>query len=781
MALVVLLLPSQAQTTQATTVPILLPSGLVYDAQGNLYLAETAAHLILRVSPSGALTIVAGTGTQGYAGDGTLPTQALLDSPTALAITPTGDLYLADTHNHAIRRIDAATQIITTVAGTGTPGRSPDGTLATKAQLDTPTAIALDSSQNLYIADTRNHIIRRVDATTHLITTLAGTGTQGFSGDAGPALAAQIDTPTGLALDASNNLYLADTHNHRIRRIDAVTHIITTIAGNGTPAFTSDNIAATSATLYLPRGITLDPSGNLLIADSANHRIRRIDAVTGLITTLAGDGTQTYAGDSTPATTASLDTPRAIALSPATLPTLTDTANQRIRQIDTAAVIHTIAGLGLTQSSTLLLTAPSTMAYGTGSVLATLAASPATGPITFFETSGSLPQTLSTVPLSANSATMSTAAFNTGTHHIDATYSGDTTHAAAQSTTLALTIAPAQLIATPIPINLLYGQPIPTLTGTYTGVLPQDANKVTITYSTQATPISNPSAYPITATLTGSGAGNYTLATAPAAVTITKAPATLTLTSPTATSFAIHAATTTTGTPTGTVSLLDGQTPIATATLTPTGDATLTPSLTAGGHTLTATYPGNPDFLPATSTPTVITIAPTAVADFTLAATGQTTLTVPSGTAAAFSFATTPVNGTLSSPIQLSASGLPTGATASFNPAYLPPGGSINAFILTIQTPKLAHLTPLFPPRTVVLLAIAMPLLLLRRRRIHTLIPAILATLLLATTTACGDRTNLSAATSVPTRTYTITVTGTATAVTGATLQHTATVTLNLQ
>ena len=353
-------------------------------------MAETANHAIRKVDTTGIITTIAGTGTQGFSGDNGPATAAALDSPQGLALDTADNLYLADTHNHRIRRLNLSTGIITTIAGTGTPGFSGDNGPATTAQLNLPTALALDNANNLYLADTANHRIRRIDSTTGIITTIAGTGTQAFSGDNGPAINAAIDSPTGLAFDSANNLYLADTHNHRIRRIDATTGIITTIAGTGTPGFSGDTTAASSATLALPHGLTIDPAGNLYLADTANHRIRRIDATTGLITTIAGDGTQAFDGDNAAAISASLNSPRATAISPSNLITLADTANQRIRQLTAAPSpqtgIQTIAGLGSYRAWSSHSSAPSVISYGTGQLTATLVSSiSATGSITFFD------------------------------------------------------------------------------------------------------------------------------------------------------------------------------------------------------------------------------------------------------------------------------------------------------------------------------------------------------------------------------------------------------------
>jgi hypothetical protein len=313
-----------------------------------------------------------------------------------------------------------------------------------------PSAIVFDAAGNLYVAETGHHVIRKVDTLGNL-TTIAGTTTQGFSGDAGPAISATLDSPQGLALDTANNLYIADTHNHRIRRIDT-TGIITTVAGNGTQGFSGDTSAATYASLALPHGLSLDASGNLYLADTGNHRIRRIDATTGIITTIAGDGTQGFSGDNGPAIASSLDSPTATTLTPANLLTLSDTGNQRIRQLTaqpaSSTTINTIAGLGLTTPAALTLSAPSAIAYGTGQLTASLSTTPATGSITFIETTNATTKTLGIAPIISNTATLSTAPIPAGVHTLSATYTGDQTHLPAQSPIVTLTINPAPTLIT---------------------------------------------------------------------------------------------------------------------------------------------------------------------------------------------------------------------------------------------------------------------------------------------------------------------------------------------
>jgi sugar lactone lactonase YvrE len=244
-------LPAQTTSVSALTIPLVLPSAIVFDSAGNLYVAETGNHVVRKVDTNGNLTTIAGTGTQGFSGDTGPATSATLDSPQGLALDPANNLYIADTHNHRIRRLDLTTGLITTIAGS-TSGFSGDGAPALSAQLNLPTALAFDASGSLYFADTANHRIRRIDASTGLITTIAGTGTQGYSGDGAAALSAAIDSPTGIAIDPSGNLYLADTHNHRIRKITSSTGLISTIAGTGVPGFSGDSAPASAATLALP-------------------------------------------------------------------------------------------------------------------------------------------------------------------------------------------------------------------------------------------------------------------------------------------------------------------------------------------------------------------------------------------------------------------------------------------------------------------------------------------------------------------------------------------------
>ncbi len=325
----------------AVEAPVNFPSGVALDGDGNLYIADTNNHRIRKVDASGIITTVAG----GSIGDGGPATQAQLDFARGLALDGSDNLYIADTSHNRIRKVDAE-GIITTFAGTGQFGYGGDNDPALEAQLRSPQGVALDGSGNLYIADTKNHRIRRVDAATENITRVAGRGTSGgYSGDGGPATAAKLDGPLSVALDGSGNLYIADTDNHRIRKIDTAGDI-STVAGSETSGFDGDGAAADQAQLNSPGDVTLDGSGNLYIADTGNHRIRKVDAVTGYISTVAGSETSGFDGDGAAAGQAQLNSPGGVALDGSGNLYIADTDNHRIRKVDTAGDISTVAGSG---------------------------------------------------------------------------------------------------------------------------------------------------------------------------------------------------------------------------------------------------------------------------------------------------------------------------------------------------------------------------------------------------------------------------------------------------
>ena len=260
------------------------------DTGGNLYIADSGNHRIRKIDGLGIITTVAGNGHAGFAGDGWPATKANFTAPNDVKIDSAGNLYIADTGNHRIREVDAL-GIITTVAGNGVGEFLGDDGPATRACLHYPFVITLDNAGNLYITDSLNHRVRRMDRE-GIITTVAGDGVCEFHGDGGPATCASLNYPIGMTVDDCGNLYIADTDNHRVRKVDS-RGIITTVAGNGYAGFSGDGGPAVYASLNYPRGLSMDNLGNLYIADSMNNRIRKMDHE-GIITTVVWNGYATF-------------------------------------------------------------------------------------------------------------------------------------------------------------------------------------------------------------------------------------------------------------------------------------------------------------------------------------------------------------------------------------------------------------------------------------------------------------------------------------------------------
>src|SRR5438093_272147 len=317
------------------------PGNLVVDGGGNLYIADWGNDRIRKVNTEGIISTIAGNGTEGFDGDGGPATSASLNGPRGVAVDPAGNVYIADRGNSRIRKVDTV-GLISTIAGNGTSGCRGDGGPATAASC-APYRVARDSAGNLYVADGSSRRIRKVSAA-GIITTVAGRGTGQSSGDGGPATLAELIQPLGVAVDPAGNVYIADEGSNRIRKVNTA-GIISTIAGNGKQGFSGDGGPATSAALNQPSGVAVDPAGNVYIADEGSNRIRKVNTA-GIISTIAGNDTQGFSGDGGPATSASLNKPREVAVDLAGNVYISDAGNFRIRKVNPAGVISTVAGRG---------------------------------------------------------------------------------------------------------------------------------------------------------------------------------------------------------------------------------------------------------------------------------------------------------------------------------------------------------------------------------------------------------------------------------------------------
>jgi uncharacterized protein (TIGR03437 family) len=332
----------QGDTGAANTAELHSPQDVAVDSSGNVYIADTGNALIRKINTDGVINLVAGTpGLASYAGDNGAATSAGIIEPYSVAVDSNGNIFIAEPNDGRIREVTVSNGKINTVAGNGTLGFTGDGSTATNAELNRPTGLALDSSGNVYIADSVNNRVRKVSGGN--ISTVAGNGVYSYSGDGGPATSAQFNSPQAVAVDAAGNLYIADTGNNVVRQVTAK-GIVTTIAGTGTAGFGGDNGAATSAQLNAPQGIAVDSAGNVYVADTANSRVRKIS--NGTITTVAGSGTVGYGGDGGAAASAQLNTPVGLAFDKGGNLYIADLGNNVIRKVSTSGSISTVAGNG---------------------------------------------------------------------------------------------------------------------------------------------------------------------------------------------------------------------------------------------------------------------------------------------------------------------------------------------------------------------------------------------------------------------------------------------------
>ena len=293
--------------------------------------------------PMGMIRTVAGTGEAGYSGDGGLATAALLREPFMCAFDPAGNLVFCESRNYCVRRIDGDTGIVTTLVGNGQAGYTGDGGPAAQAQLNEPYGLAVDSNGDIYIVDRLNAVVRKVDAATGIISTVAGTGEIGYGGDGGPGTQAMMREPNDCFLDGRGGLLIADIQDQRIRRLDLASGIITTFAGNGDKVRGGDGHPAAQASILGARAVCMDGAGNTYIAEREGNGVRRVDA-DGIMSTLAGTGERGYDGDGGPAIAATWGAPKAIRCDASGNVIVVDTENHAIRKIDSEGIVTTIAG-----------------------------------------------------------------------------------------------------------------------------------------------------------------------------------------------------------------------------------------------------------------------------------------------------------------------------------------------------------------------------------------------------------------------------------------------------
>ena len=321
-----------------------VPAGLAFDSEGNLYIADRENHRVRKVDPKGYISTFAGIGEAGFSGDEGPAVKARLNLPSGVVVDKKGNLYISDRSIDRIRVVDKK-GVIRTYAGSGVAGFQGDAGPALKAQLDKPFGIALDETKNLYIADRNNNRVRKVSPD-GIITTVAGDGGFFFMGDNGPAYRASVAAPTGVALDSKGNLYIADRNNNRVRVVDR-TGMIRTVVGTGQQDYNGDSEVARETNLYLPFGLTVDSNDNLLVIDRSHYRIRRIDPKSGQVETVAGNGVKLFAGDGGPATGATLSFPHGMSIDKKDNLIFSDKGHFRIRKITPDGIINTIGGNGL--------------------------------------------------------------------------------------------------------------------------------------------------------------------------------------------------------------------------------------------------------------------------------------------------------------------------------------------------------------------------------------------------------------------------------------------------
>jgi len=674
----------------ATSAALAKPNAIAVDSGGNLYIADSQNHRVRRVDTSGTITTFAGDGVQGFSGDGGPATSASLDTPMSVAVDAiSGKLYIADNHNNVIRVVSNGT--IATFAGDsgGKAGYSGDGGSALAALLSGPRGVITDGMGNVFIADTNNHAIRMVS--NGVITTVAGNGQQGFFGDNGPAGSASLDSPGSVFVDSSGNILIPDTRNHRIRKVSAGQ--ITTIAGSGAIGFLGEGTPAVNAAMNYPLGVGMDSLGNIYIADANNERVRRVNPA-GAISTVAGTGDQGFFGDGGSPLQSSLDTPSAVLASDGHL-VIVDRWNQRTRQVDAMLVTFadqmigtvsppqtvTVSNAGggtLTLTSIALGAGPFSLAGGScGTVFPINLAAGADctvnmvfNPVSVGAASNAI-QFTDNAPGSPHLISVAGNGIQDATTTVLATSQGTTTYGS--SITLTATVAPATTTtAPPLTGSVTFADGTTAL-----GTVPLASGSAL--FSTHSLTAGN---HTLAAAYTGDS--NYHSSSTSLAETVSKAVPTVVLTvqpnPPASGQSATFTATVTSsaGVPTGTVTFTANTTSLGTSPVNSSGVAALATTLGPGAQAITATYNGDTNF--ATASSPVLNEG----AGFTLSIT-PSSASVTAGQSASFTVSVA-ASGGFNGSVTLSCSNLPFAATCIFSPASLAASNASVSSSLTLQT-----------------------------------------------------------------------------------------------
>ena len=680
-------------------------TAIAIDSAQSVYIADTGNSVIRKIDGiTGTISTVAGTGVAGYSGDNHSGSAAQLSLPGGVALDPVGDrVLIADTNNHAVRALNGQ-GIITTLAGNGTAGYTGDGLAATSSQLSSPSGVAADTFGNIYIADKGNNVVRRISVT-GVITTFAGNGTAGYTGDGQAATSAELNAPSAVAVDLNGNVFIADGGNSVVREVTASTGVIATVAGTGSTGYSGDGQLATQALLGGPVSIALDPGGDLYIADTNNHALRFVAAQTHNITTLVGGNLSGYTGDGGSAAASRLSYPAGVALTGNGNLVIADTGNNVVRTVSSALVPSLSFGLqtvGRTSSpQTLTVTnignAPLTFtgiavstpfsqkgnANGDCSTGTPLAAGAACTVSVVFTPVSNSPAS-GTLTLTDNQLNL------TATQTIPLLY---TNPAFATATSLALS---------PATTSIAYGntvQLIATTTATAsntaafsgTVIFNDGAAQVgtatigtTGTTTLSVTPLVG--SHSFTANYLGDDNHGSSQSAAVPTLVVTQATTTLALSS-SSTSVRIATPVTLTatvtpahgGTPNGTVTFSSGGVSLGSAAVAQGSASLVVSTLPAGSNVITASYGGDTNFQGSTSPSVTVTVV--TIPDFTVTAT-PSSITIPAGRSGIVTLAVTP-SYNYAGTIAFTCGTLPANVSCNFMPASLTATGSDN--VLTTE------------------------------------------------------------------------------------------------